>query len=830
MQTQILRALGGLLVLVCALAGASWRAEARPARLIQAAEELAGWEDPEALLAQGRLLREAGQEALARACFEAAIKAEELNHYADLHGSPYGDALLAEHMGEWERSRGLWRSLMRQDVVTTWHRLRRLSVDPEREGLLKEARAVIDQLVAEAREGKEPAIHTTQKGEVRRLKRMSSQEALAAFKAGERLRYVFVEELDLSGEAFSLPVQCSRCVFGRVSGWGSAFGEELNLARALVLGDVHLGKKWRGEVNKSAFEAPGRASRLYLDSAVVLGSVNLDSVKIEGRVLGLPLMVVEGDLDLRDAQVEGVTELRYAWVGGALLGRGAALNGSNYLGQARFGEVELSRVVVREAPLYLNGVTVAGALRLERAELLRGATLEGARLGGPVSLQHARVSDRLNFSRVRFAQGVRLSQVQATDLDFLGAEVSGAADFSDAVFSGSVRFSPDGLTRRLHLRDAAPLHKLYKQYQGDDDAAQDLTSGSYYGVTHVDDLITHLSGEVSFANTIFEKFVNFEGVRFGVPGARGVANFYNTQFYGEAHFERTRFYATADFRTIFGNEVSFNEADFYQDLLLDDANVPGRLSFSGADLHEAARLSFYGARVDALGLSFRQLREGGQGAHRLFYERCAVAEDYEEALWEDPRLLEARWDAEREVEVRDPAARAARARSLCMERAVGEFVALKDSFGKRGMGEETDWAYWHLRHYKNLRSRSEAATPWEAAPGWLEWLVSEKGFGWGVRLPNLLGTGLVVVLLFVALLRLLCGEMLLDWDNETVRFKDLPRYGMLMVSLHLFLGRARDWKIKTSPISFKFLYTLEIISGIILITFFIGAYTRLVLR
>jgi hypothetical protein len=38
---------------------------------------------------------------------------------------------------------------------------------------------------------------------------------------------------------------------------------------------------------------------------------------------------------------------------------------------------------------------------------------------------------------------------------------------------------------------------------------------------------------VSFANTIFEKFVNFEGVHFGAAGRQGqLANFYNTQFYG----------------------------------------------------------------------------------------------------------------------------------------------------------------------------------------------------------------------------------------------------------------------------------------------------------
>jgi hypothetical protein len=53
---------------------------------------------------------------------------------------------------------------------------------------------------------------------------------------------------------------------------------------------------------------------------------------------------------------------------------------------------------------------------------------------------------------------------------------------------------------------------------------------------------------------------------------------------------------------------------------------------------------------------------------------------------------------------------------------------------------------------------------------------------------------------------------------------------MFIVSFHIFLGRARDWKSKVSPRAYKFLYTAEMIIGIIIITFFIGAYTRLVLR
>ena len=65
--------------------------------------------------------------------------------------------------------------------------------------------------------------------------------------------------------------------------------------------------------------------------------------------------------------------------------------------------------------------------------------------------------------------------------------------------------------RRQHRLDPTPLHRLYKQYQGDIDADQDLTQGNQYGVLHVDDLSASFKKDVVFANTIFQKFVSFEG-------------------------------------------------------------------------------------------------------------------------------------------------------------------------------------------------------------------------------------------------------------------------------------------------------------------------------
>ncbi len=99
-----------------------------------------------------------------------------------------------------------------------------------------------------------------------------------------------------------------------------------------------------------------------------------------------------------------------------------------------------------------------------------------------------------------------------------------------------------------------------------------------------------------------------------------------------------------------------------------------------------------------------------------------------------------------------------------------------------------------------------------------------------MKLTNLLWTALVIILLFMGLQRIFCSDMLVEWDNEVLPLSRLPLHAQLLLSLHAFLGRARDWRAKSSNPLWKIFYTSEMVIGIIIITFFIGAYTRIILR
>ncbi len=798
--------------------------------LVTASKHIANIEDPTILIEEGQRLLKNGDKELAKECFEAAVERNELNHYENFATTLYGKAIVHELMGEFDRSQAMWREGIENDVVSAYYFLRSFSRDPKASDLRKEAQTRIQKAVEEVKAGGSPHFYTTKKGKKRTLSLLSNEEARQKLEAGESMRYTYIDELDLSQGQFEKRVRCYRCVFGSIKGYGSTFKSTVELARGVVMKDAHFGKKWTGKVNKSKPIEPSTFSGLFMGNTLIFGNLNLDSVEFKEAVANFPLVTVEGEGDLRNTKFRTNAEFRYARFTGLINAKGAEFDESVYFGHSQLGGLDFSRTVVRKNPIYFNSAKFSGPVTFQKCELKRGATFESTVFEGDVRMYLCRVYDRINFSRATFQKSLEFNHMQLTDMDFYGGVVKGNADFSDCVFSGSVRFSLDSLTRRLHLQNVDPLHQLYKLYQGDDDAEANLTEKSQYGVRHVDDLTANMLGEVSFSNTIFQKFVSFEGVQFGIAGTDHRASFYNTQFYGEAHFESTDFYAEADFRTIFGNEISFNKAHFHDTLLLDDANVPGRMSMNGVDLDSAATISFYGARIAGFGVSFRQLRDRETDKHRLFYEQCFHSGTQNEAYWDDPRLADAKWDDVQEIEITDPEQIRARVRQMCIDRTVSEFVVMKDTFSKRSMNEESDWAYWHLRHYKNYASRISAGDILGNVAFVLKWVVFEKGFGWGVHLENLLGTGLIVTLVFMLLLRIFCAEMLVDWDNETIKFKDLPLYAMFIVSFHSFLGRARDWKSKSSPSAWKWFYTAEVIIGIILVTFFIGAYTRTILR
>ena len=804
---------------------------------VKAPEDIANIEDPVTLIRAGKLHLEDGNEELAQKCFEAAAKKHEVNLYGHFAGKPYAKAYVLELMGKMDEAEAAWMASFDKDLVKTFHRFAHFSTHPKRAEIINNARERIAGWVEKVKAGEKVQIYTTKKGAPRYLEPIEWEEAEEAFLNGQKLRYKYFDVLDLKKRKWPKSITCQRCVVGKVLAWDADFEEDLKLVLSIVLDEFHVGKKWKGKIGASSFEPASRFNRLYIGDSLFLGSADFDSVKVTGRLLNAPFAVFMGNTNFRNARLGGVAEFRLAHFETSTSFKSAHFDSSAYFSYTHFKDLDLSRALVRNRQVHFANAKFKGSLLVEDANFHHGITFENAKFAGDVTFRRNSFDDQLNFSRISTTGNFVFRRNEVKDLLMYGGEVFGDTQFDSNVFLGRSSFSPDELTRRQHLEDVDPLHKLYKLYQGDDDAEEDLTSKAQYGVTNVDDLVSRFHGNISFANSYFKQFVAFERVAFGTEGKSSIANFYNTQFGGEAHFERARFYGVADFRTIGGLEVTFNQAHFFKHLMLDDANIPGRLSLTEARMGENGTVSLTGADIRSFDIGNDQLlRDVDEiwrvDGHLLFYERCiqdlADNKNVEKYL-NDSRFVDAKWDERGENRLTDEAEIVANIEDLCINRTVDEFTRLRDSFEGRSMANESDWAYWHLKHYINYRRGHRSFVGGIVA--FIEQAVFEKAFGWGVLLSNLLATAMVVVLFFAVLMRIFCAEMEVVWDGEPTRYKELSPFALLVISMHSFLGGFGNSEalVTDATSTYKFLFTTEIIVGIIVITFFIGAYTRMVL-
>lgn len=771
-------------------------------------------EDPRRLEAMADEALAAGDREQARLLLEAMLKRQEVSRYLD-YRKELREALVLERLGEIEAAADQYRAGFRDDVMRAVHVLRILSVHPDRDALVEEAYAFTRELVEIAKAGGDANIYSTSKDEPRYLKVYTQAQVLEEARKGRPVQYCYVEALDLTGvEDLPPSISLNRCVVGSIR--IPARTMEKFTLRGLVLGDADFGKTWEGVPNKSRTLPPSVFDDLVLRETIFVGRANFSGVVVRKGRAYFPMVIFEGEADFRGAEFFGDTEFRYASFGAGANFKHLRMHAPVYFGGTRYRADTVFTGLYSKRDVYFDSTTFEGAVSFDKCEFLRGATFENARFGGPASLQSTRIEMNLNFSRATFEDTLNVKEVEVGELDALGAHFQKAAWFMDAQIRGRARFSIDEVTRHAVREDIDALLPLYRHYQGDEDADQPLTTRSSYGVTSLDDLTAQVDADISFANSVFRGYTVFEGVRFGLPEQPSVASFFNAQFLGETHFERTDWHAQADFTTIFGQEIAFNEARFHRSLILDDAAVTTRISLTRAEFVEDADVSFFGAELASFQIEPGQLATE-DGFHRLFYERCARGD----LRRDDVRLVRMQ---------RGEALDDDRLRQDCYDNLIDEFVSLKQSYGDRAMTAAEDDAYWWARHHQAIHDYTFASGAvdrvWTVA---VDLFLFELCFGWGVRLGNLAIAVIVVTVIFAVLYRVLCPDTVLAYDGDDVPIKEVPFIGLCFVSLQSLIAVNTGWDFGADDHTFRWLNTLETLIGFIILTFFVGAYTRMIL-
>ncbi len=741
------------------------------------------------------------------------VAGREIKHYL-----PYreylDEALVAERLGLYDEAAAAYRRGFQDDVLRAVQVLRILSVHPEREALVQEAYAHVRAVVDRAKAGEDAVIYVTSKGADRYLEVLTQEEVLAAAAEGGQSRYCYVERLDLGLVEGPLPekIQLDRCVVGSLRVPDRDVGRLI--FNGFVLGDADLGRTWEGEAQKSRTIAASRFEELFFRDAIFLGRANLSGVTVSGGRAYFPMAVFEGEADFKGAEFTGVTEFRFASFGAGANFKNLRMSDAAYFGGTRFRADTVFTRVLSRADVYFNSATFEGEALFDRCEWLHNATFEDSHFLSAASFNATRLGKRLNMSRAIFDGPLQVNALQAEALDMFGAWLKADASFVDSAFSGRVRFSPDAVTRAHGLADIDRLLSIYRDYQGDEDADEPLATTSSYGVSGVDDLVTRIDADVSFANTEFGGYTVFERIRFGLPDRRHTASFYNAQFLGETHFEDTTWNAAADFTTIFGAEVAFNRAWFRDTLVLDDAYVEGRVTLTEARFDPEADWSWFGSEIRNFQV-FPEHVNHPDGGHRLFYERCGLGQlDLEDLRLQ--RLIASGITGE-------PALR-----QVCYDRVVDEFVGLKEHYADEAMTADEDDAYWWERHHETM-SLLRFGGPYGTAQALTRLLLFELCFGWGVRLGNLGICTLVVTAVFAVIYRVACPDTVLAYDGDEILIRDVSYVGLFFVSLQSMLAINTGWDFGDDDHRFRYLNTLQTLIGVIILTFFVGAYTRMIL-
>ena len=157
-----------------------------------------------------------------------------------------------------------------------------------------------------------------------------------------------------------------------------------------------------------------------------------------------------------------------------------------------------------------------------------------------------------------------------------------------------------------------------------------------------------------------------------------------------------------------------------------------------------------------------------------------------------------------------------------------EFTTLQDAFNKQSKAADHDWAFWFLKHYTMQRDLGAGGVGTKLWAG-TQWLVFEKGFGWGVQLSNIFLTAILLSVVFSFVYRWICHDTEVRFSGEHYLLGDMGFVALFIMSLQSLIGANIGWEVSGKDRRFKYVNTIITLIGIILITFFVGAYTRMVL-
>lgn len=419
-------------------------------------------------------------------------------------------------------------------------------------------------------------------------------------------------------------------------------------------------------------------------------------------------------------------------------------------------------------------IKITGPLLLRNDEITGAVNMEQAELG-KLSLRSSSCHNNVSFFWAVIEGKMDLgATTMEGDLNLRGVTVKGLAIFFNSKFKGIDITGAEFQNEVLFLRPEV--------WQHFSDIPEELRQPA------------ELSGPLIMVNARFQDVASWEQVKFGAGVEGREANFQK-----DVNFRGAQIAGDLDLRRIHAaSNLDLCNSKIQGCLSLDESDIHRKLDATGCIF---AKISFPHALIDHFAIAYEQLV-----AHELVAQRLVNTQSAE---------------------------------SLIKSRS--EFLILRDAFAQMGHHDAQDWAHWQFkrmerkvtnrRAYKTLREGrgllARIGAIWTLLRNLFVRLVLDAGSGYGTQPLRVAGLAMVIICLFA---------VLYSFHADQIVFSDIARGGTQNFWLSLYFSTITFTTMGVGNVYpctegwLKYPVSCEALLGMVLMTLFVGTWTRKIIR
>ena len=474
--------------------------------------------------------------------------------------------------------------------------------------------------------------------------------------------------------------------------------------------------------------------------------------------------------------------------------RNSEFSGLSDFTSAKFGSAEFQDCKFNDSTIF------------QQARFESWADFSRAIFDGEFDLAHATFSNGADFSEVWFNHIARFERtIFSEDCYFVEAIFGKLADFDTITFLKGADFRKCIFKDRAEFRNATITEGTFVQIECDRPI---LFSGARASKINFQNALmknafifsnTTVQESANFGATVFEKTAMFDGATltqalFNQTKFNGRCSFKETLFHNESKFEKAEFNGDTDFyKSIFNGKVNFDETKFrhvvffrnvqfkQEEVCFKSVTFQERADFTGAVIEKSICLQDLIA--ENVIINWSQI-DGKLVTHQL-------------DKFEDARKV---------------------------------YGLLKNLFEKQNKYEDMDKAYRMFKRMERKTQDQDTKNPFKLFKKFLNFLILDKGSGYGTRPLNIAVMTILIILLFGGFYYFASSQIIVGGSPLSLS-NPLDRLGFcIYFSSVSFVTLGAENLYPNYYSWLKYVVTFQAFTGFFMMTLFVVTVTRKVIR